>query len=87
MKNALVAALVLGIIGLFVGYLLFARLGNGHIPISTLLGMSNNLGDTLRNLAIGLVAKLPVIRRNILVSGLVGVVVGLVIGLVIRRRR
>ncbi|HUX20131.1 MAG TPA: hypothetical protein VMW69_02760 [Spirochaetia bacterium] len=89
MRNSLVLAIVLGIVGLVIGYFLFASVGNGHIPLSTLFGVANGLGDRLRNALTGIVANLPEIRRNILLSGLVGVVAGLVIGIGMRggRRR
>ena len=91
MRNVLALAIVLGIIGLVLGYFLFASLGNGHIPVSTLLGVSNGPLQDLRNIGTGLIANLPDIRRNILLSGLVGVVAGVVIGVTTggrgRRRR
>lgn len=89
MRNSLVLAIVLGIVGLVAGYFLFASVGDGHIPLATLFGITNGLGDRLRNALTGMVANLPEIRRNILLSGLVGVVAGLVIGISTRggRRR
>ena len=89
MRNSLILAVALGIVGLVVGYFLFASLGNGYLPLSTLFGVANGLGDRLRNALTGIVANLPEIRRNILLSGLVGVVAGLAIGIGTRggRRR
>lgn len=89
MRNVLVAALVLGVIGLIVGYFLFASVGNGHyMPLAWLFGATkggflSHLGSSLRSMAL----DLPVVRRNILLSGLVGVIVGFVIALAARRRR
>lgn len=81
MRNTLVLAILFGIIGLVVGYFLFASLGNGYISLSVLFGVSNGIGDTLRNIGTGLIKNLPEVRRNIIISGLVGVVVGFVIGI------
>lgn len=89
MRNVLVGALILGIIGLVVGYFLFASLGNGHyMPVAWLFGATKGgffarLGSDLRSAAL----DLPVVRRNILLSGLVGVIVGFVLALAARRRR
>jgi hypothetical protein len=88
-RNVLVAAIVLGIIGLIVGYFLFASLGNGrYMPLVWLFGATHGgffarLGSDLRSAAL----DLPVVRRNILLSGLVGAIVGFVVALSARRRR
>ena len=89
MRNTLVLAIIFGIIGLVVGYFLFASLGNGYMPLSTLFGVSNGFGDSLRNAVTGIIKNLPEVRRNIIISGLVGVVAGFVIGVGTRggRRR
>lgn len=83
MRNVVIPALALGIIGLVVGYFLFAKFGNGYIPVARLLGASHGIFGRIENALL----SVQIIRRDILLSGLVGVVVGLVIGLGTRLRR
>ncbi len=87
MRNVLASALVLGVIGLVVGYFLFAHVGDGYLPLDRLLGISNSFGDRVANALTKMVVDIGVVRRNILISGLVGVVLGFVVSLSGRRRR
>ena len=76
MGKILSNALLLGIIGLVVGYFLFGKVGNSYIGLKTLLMPSDSLlsqiGNTLRGV--------ETIRQNILLSGGAGAVVGAVTG-------
>jgi hypothetical protein len=73
-------ALILGVIGLVVGYLIFGRVAGEFIQISTLLQTPDNfLSSAVQNLA-----GINEARQNILISGAVGAGVGVVAG-VIRR--
>jgi predicted tellurium resistance membrane protein TerC len=76
MGKILSTALLLGIIGLVVGYFLFGKVGNSYIGLKALLMPSDSLlsqiGNTLRGV--------ETIRQNILLSGGAGAVVGAVTG-------
>jgi hypothetical protein len=81
MKKALIQAVILGTVGLVIGYFIFAQSGGSYIPVQDLLfsGRGNileKLNDALRGI--------EEIRRNILLTGAAGAVIGLVIGF--RRR-
>lgn len=80
MKNIVSSVLVLGILGLVVGYFLFAKVGNSYVDVQVLIApgesMLQKFGNTLRGV--------EEIRRKILISGGAGAVLGLVIGMVRR---
>ncbi|MFP4378636.1 MAG: hypothetical protein ACLFP4_16465 [Spirochaetales bacterium] len=85
MRNIVILALVFGIVGLVIGYLIFARapLTGELIAVGDLLGQPRDLLGELVND----VLKIEQIRRNILLTGLGGVVVGIVLGAVMGRGR
>ena len=88
MRNILVLAIMFGIIGLVVGYFLFAKYVNGsYIPVDQLITGPHGVFQTVASAFAQ--NTLPEIRRNIIISGLVGVVAGFVIGVGTRggRRR
>lgn len=87
MRNVLFSALLLGVIGLGVGYFLFAGRAGNYIPVWRLLGISHNAVQGLVNQLMTEFGGLAVVRRNILISGLVGVVVGFIASLAARSRR
>lgn len=72
MKQVVSTAIVLGLVGLLVGYLLFARRNGGYMnPVDVFFPGSDlfsQIGDTL--------SGGQRIRNNVLISGLVGAVVG-----------
>ena len=72
MKGIVSTALAVGILGLVVGYLVFARDGGGYMnPIEVFFpggDLLSQIGDTL--------SGGERIRRNVLLSGAVGAVVG-----------
>jgi hypothetical protein len=82
-RNLIILAVVFGIVGLVVGYLIFGRMEvtNQLIPLRDLFGG----GDTL----IGQIADefRAAKRQNIYISGAVGVGVGVVLSVLLGRRR
>lgn len=84
-RNIVVLGIVFGVIGLAVGYLIFARseLTNQLIPIRDLFGPPENaIGEFIRDVG-GLTGK----RQSVYISGGVGAAVGVVLGTLLRRRR
>jgi hypothetical protein len=88
MRKAVVLIVILGVVGLVVGYLIFARTEGGYISLKALLRPSRHALDEL----VIKVTGIGTIRRNILVSGAVGAAAGLVLAIATggrsaRRRR
>jgi len=84
MRNVILLGLVFGLVGLVLGYLIFAR-----APITGELIAIRNLIDPPSGLVGNIVSELSQfaeIRRNILFTGAGGVVVGAVLGVVVSRR-
>ncbi len=84
MKNVVLLAVVFGIVGLIVGYLIFARapLTGELISIGDLFRRPNDLVGQIVND----VLAFETIRRSILLSGAGGAVVGIILGAVVNRR-
>lgn len=84
MRNIIVFGVVLGVVGLVVGYLIFARtvVGSQLIPVDQLFVQSDNLVSRLS----GEIRGVETIRRNILLTGGGGVVLGMVLGALAGRR-
>ncbi len=84
----LIFALVFGIVGLVVGYLIFARVQGNYVPVQNIFFPS---GDFVRRLGqlfnTPLFADVEAIRKNILIMGAAGSVLGLVVGYATGRRR
>jgi hypothetical protein len=83
MKRTILLLIVVGLIGLAVGYLVFARTPNGYVSIEVLISPSKNVLDEL----VRSVTGIKQIRQNILICGAVGAGVGLLLGLVTSRTR
>jgi hypothetical protein len=83
MKRIILLLIIVGIIGLAVGYLIFARTSSGYVSVQVLISPSKNVLDDL----VKSVTGIKQIRRNILVCGAVGAGVGLLLGLVTSRAR
>ena len=83
MKRIILLLIVVGIIGLAVGYLIFARTDSGYVSVEVLFSPSKNVLDEL----VKSVTGIKQIRQNILICGAVGAGVGLVLGLVSSRAR
>ena len=74
LRRIILAIIVLGAIGLAVGYLIFARTPGGYLSLKSLLSPAKNVLDELvRN-----VGGIPQIRQSILICGAVGGGIGLV---------
>jgi hypothetical protein len=83
MKRAVLLLIIVGIIGLAVGYLIFARTSSGYVGIQVLVSPSKNVLDDL----VKSVTGIKQIRQNILICGAVGAGVGLLLGLLTSRAR
>ena len=83
MKRIILLLIIVGIIGLAVGYLIFARTSSGYVSIQALISPSKNVLDDL----VKSVTGIKQIRQNILICGAVGAGVGLLLGLVTSRAR
>jgi hypothetical protein len=83
MKRTILLLIIVGIIGLAVGYLIFARTPSGYVSIQVLVSPSKNVLDDL----VKSVTGIKKIRQNILICGAVGAGVGLLLGLVTSRAR
>ena len=83
MKRIILLLIVVGIIGLAVGYLIFARTDSGYVSVEVLFSPSKNVLDEL----VKSVTGIKQIRQNILICGAVGAGVGLLLGLVSSRAR
>jgi hypothetical protein len=81
MRNPIGAAVLFGVLGLIVGYLIFGRMGGSFVPVTDLIrlpeGILQQFGQTVRGI--------PEIRRNILISGAAGLGVGVLYSAVRRR--
>ena len=96
LRNIVVLIIVLAIVGLVVGYFLFAKQGDGYIPVERLLGISRGtalersitkIGQAIGDALTGV--NVQQVRAKILYAGIAGAVIGLVIGVASypRRRR
>jgi hypothetical protein len=83
MKRIILLLIIVGIIGLAVGYLIFARTSSGYVSVQVLISPSKNVLDDL----VKSVTGIKQIRQNILICGAVGAGVGLLLGLVTSRAR
>lgn len=83
MKRIILLLLVVGVIGLAVGYLIFARTSSGYVSIQVLISPSKNVLDDL----VKSVTGIKQIRQNILICGAVGAGAGLLLGLLTSRAR
>ena len=76
-------AVIIGLVGLGVGYLIFGRVAGQYVSIGELLQAPRNILEDLAESITGMQHA----RRNILISGAVGAAVGLVVGALVGRRR
>jgi len=83
MKRIILLLIIVGIIGLAVGYLIFARTSSGYVSIQALVSPSKNLLDDL----VKSVTGIKKMRQNILICGAVGAGLGLVLGAFTSRAR
>jgi hypothetical protein len=83
MKRTILLLIIVGLIGLAVGYLIFARTSSGYVSVEVLISPSKNVLDDL----VKSVTGIKQIRQNILICGAAGAAVGLLIGLLTSRAR
>lgn len=84
MKNVVLLAVVFGLVGVVLGYLIFAR-----APITgELIAVQNIIQppDGFVGELVNEIRQLREIRRNILFTGAGGVVVGGILGIIVSRR-
>lgn len=74
--------IVCGVVGLVVGYLIFAQIGNSYVAISTLITGSENIFQR----AARQIAGIDEMRRNILLMGAGGAAIGVVASFLAPRR-
>ena len=83
MKRVLVSAVVFGIVGLVVGYLIFGRVAGEYIPIQTIFRLPENMiGSMAQN-----ITGVSDARQSIFIAGAVGLGLGVVASSAGRRRR
>jgi hypothetical protein len=82
MGRTLSFAIILGIAGLVVGYLVFGRIEGEYLNVTNIFFPSENLFGRIADRVV-----FREMRQNILISGGVGAVVGLVLGLAFGRGR
>ena len=78
----IVFIVVIGIIGLVVGYFIFGRVGGEYIQVRHVLEPAQNILEDLAESITGIQRA----RRNIWISGAVGAAIGLILGVSTRRR-
>ena len=83
MKRVLVSAVVFGIVGLVVGYLIFGRVAGEYIPIQTIFRLPENMiGSMAQN-----ITGVSDARQSICMTGAVGLCLVVVASSAGRRRR
>lgn len=82
MRSIVTFALVLGLLGLVVGYFIFGKIAGQYVAVDTLLG----LGDDLISRIGEAFVQIGDVRRNILISGAAGVGIGIIAGALVSRR-
>lgn len=88
-RNYLSLILFLGVVGLVVGYFIFAKAGSSYLPIDEIItGKASGVGGAMQAIGFALTKgqTLAEVRSNILYSGLAGAGLGLVIAILYRKR-
>ncbi|MBL8992137.1 MAG: hypothetical protein JNM63_02275 [Spirochaetia bacterium] len=84
----LIFALVFAIVGLAVGYLIFARVHGAYVPVKNIFFPAGDfMGKVGQLFSTPLFADVETIRKNILILGAAGGAVGLVVAGISGRRR
>ena len=85
MRNIIIFGIVLAVLGLLFGYLVFGKIAGEYVSVKTLFTSSS--GSVIKGL-VQKVVGITTIRRNILISGGVGLVAGIILGaaLVMKKR-
>jgi hypothetical protein len=74
---------VLGLIGLAVGYLIFGRVGGQYVSLQEVFQPAENILEDIGETITGIQNA----RRNIWISGAIGGALGVIVGAVLRRWR
>jgi MFS family permease len=82
MKRVIIFSILLGVVGLVLGYLLFGKFAGEYIDISLLISDSDNLFKNIEKT----IAGVEEIRRKILIMGGAGFALGLLISIFFRRK-
>ena len=83
MKRLGILIIICGIIGLVAGYLIFGKIGDNYVAISTLItGSENFLQRAARK-----ITGIEEMRKNILLTGAGGAAIGLVAAVLAPRGR
>ncbi len=82
MSKLVIYGIVLGFIGLVVGYIIFGRVGGEFVPLGNLINPPQDFLDEIREYVTGI----GQIRQRILVSGAVGAGFGIILGAVTKNR-
>ena len=83
LRRVILGIILLGAVGLVIGYLIFARTSHGYMSLKSLLTPSRNVIDEL----VKGVQNIPQRQRSILIAGAVGGGVGLLVGAMAGRGR
>jgi len=83
LRRVILGIILLGVVGLVIGYLIFARTSHGYMSLKSLLTPSKNVIDEL----VKGVQNIPERQRSILIAGAIGGGVGLVVGAMSGRGR
>jgi hypothetical protein len=84
LRRIIVGIILLGAVGLGIGYLIFGRNPHGgYMSLKSLLTPSKNVFDEL----VRGVQNIPQKQRSILIAGAIGGGVGLIVGAMSRRSR
>jgi hypothetical protein len=78
----IIFVIVIGIIGLVVGYFIFGRIGGEYIQVKHLFEPAQNILEDIAESITGIQKA----RRNIWISGAVGAAIGLIVAVAARRR-
>ena len=82
MKNIILFSIILGAVGLIVGYFIFGKIMGEYISIMRIIGISKGFGNQMVNAVMGI----EKIRKNILLCGAGGVGLGFILGLISTKR-
>jgi predicted tellurium resistance membrane protein TerC len=77
MRNIIIFGVVLAVLGLLFGYLVFGKIAGEYVSVKTLFASSS--GSVIKGL-VQKVIGITTIRRNILISGGVGLIAGVILG-------
>ncbi len=83
MKRLVIFAVVFGVLGLVIGYLIFGRIAGEYVPIQHIFNIPDDLLGSVAQSITGVIS----VRQSILVAGAVGLGLGVVAAASSGRRR